>query len=334
MTANTRLAQELKAFAGREVVHDLPSTYYYWSSTYLRARLNSTGYANFHDMFVDFIGRAYRAAGGNIRMVSIGSGNCDFEVMLARKMVSAGLTDFTFECLDINETMLERGRQRAEAAGFGGRMRFISRDFNTWVPDGSYNIFLGNQSLHHVVELEHLFDQIHTALRPDGYFLINDMIGRNGHMRWPEAEEIIQKIWVTLPEEKRFHNKLKRTFDAFYNHDSSTEGFEGIRAQDILPLLTKRFGFAYFMGFSSIITPFIGRGYGPNFDISKPEDKRFIDDIAVFDQALIDAGVLTPTQMFAVLTREAFATPIFDRHLTPEFCVRDPNEDRSRQRRS
>ena len=72
------------------------------------------------------------------------------------------------------------------------------------------------------------------------------------------------------------------------------------------------------------MTPFIGRGYGQNYDVRKPEDKRFIDDVAVFEQALIDAGVLKPVQMFAALTRDKLFEPVYDRHLTPQFCMRVP----------
>jgi hypothetical protein len=35
--------------------------------------------------------------------------------------------------------------------------------------------------------LEHLFDAVSTALGEDGRFVIYDIIGRNGHLRWPEA---------------------------------------------------------------------------------------------------------------------------------------------------
>lgn len=322
MNQETRLAQELATFAKQEVVHALPTTYNYWSMNYLRPRLKKTGHANFHDMFLSHIGKVAGESAGPIRMVSIGSGNGDFEVMLGKKMVAAGLTDFSFACLDINDVMLERGTRKAAAAGLSDRFQFLNRDFNSWVPDVAYDIVIANHSLHHVTELEHLFDSIWNGLSPNGYFLVNDMIGKNGHMRWPEAEEIIQRIWMTLPDDKKYHHQLRKTFEEFYNHDCSVEGFEGIRAQDILPLLIQKFGFSYFLAFAVIITPFIGRGYGRNYDVRNLEDKRFIDDIALFDQILIDNGSLKPTQMFAALTRQRCSNPVFDRHLTPEFCLR------------
>ncbi len=66
-------------------------------------------------------------------------------------------------------------------------------------------------------------------------FVTNDMIGRNGHQRWPEALEIVNQYWHELPEAYRYNKLLSRYEPEYMNWDCSTEGFEGIRAQDILP---------------------------------------------------------------------------------------------------
>jgi hypothetical protein len=39
--------------------------------------------------------------------------------------------------------------------------------------------------LHHVLNLEGLFGQIKSHLKEHGLFIISDIIGRNGHLRWP-----------------------------------------------------------------------------------------------------------------------------------------------------
>ena len=64
--------------------------------------------------------------------------------------------------------------------------------------DGSYDAVIANQSLHHVSNLEGLFAAIKDALSPQGRFITSDMIGRNGHMRWPEALDIIHDFWRQL----------------------------------------------------------------------------------------------------------------------------------------
>jgi SAM-dependent methyltransferase len=320
-----RVEQEINFYKDNTDIGLLPAAFAYWGAHYLRPKMQRLGYGGFQDMFVQHIARAAERIGDRIQILSIGAGNCDFEAELAVKIRNAGVNDFQFHCLDINSKMLARGREHAARADMADRFVFVQDDFNTWRPQSPIHIAIGNQSLHHVVELEHLFDGIRDALDPRGYFLINDMIGRNGHMRWPEVEYFIRALWRTLPPEKRYHRQLKKTFLEFYNHDCSAVGFEGVRAQDILPLLRERFHFAFFLGFAAIVSPFISRGYGHAFDPDDPHDRRFLDDVATLDDCLLASGIIKPTQMFAALSTAPTDAPVFLGTMTPEACTRDPS---------
>ena len=66
-------------------------------------------------------------------------------------------------------------------------------------------------------------------------------------MRWPEALELIQGIWKFIPDHYKTNHQLKRVEQQYQNWDCSKKGFEGIRAQDILPLLVKKFSFRSFL---------------------------------------------------------------------------------------
>ena len=81
------------------------------------------------------------------------------------------------------------------------------------------------------------------------------MIGRNGHQLWPEALEIVHEFWRQLPERYRYNRALKRYEELYENWDCSLESFEGIRAQDILPLLLEYFHFQLFVGCGNVIDP-------------------------------------------------------------------------------
>jgi SAM-dependent methyltransferase len=197
--------------------------------------------------------------------------------------------------------MLERGTQLAQTDGLADKVVPLQADFNEWQPVGRYDGIIAHQSLHHVVALEHLFDAVGAALAPHGRFIVSDMIGRNGHQRWPEALAIVREFWRELPSAYRYNRQLKRQEDEFLDWDCSTEGFEGIRAQDILPLLVERFGFDMFLGFANVIDPFIDRGFGPNFSADSQSDREFIDHVHERDQAEIAAGSIKPTHMFAVM---------------------------------
>jgi SAM-dependent methyltransferase len=321
-----RIAFEKSVFTNKVTVHDLPLIFHYWSNRYLRPLIESFGFSNPDAFFVRYLERAkVDAADRTARFISLGAGNCDLEVRLALALKQRGVGDFTIECLDLNPAMLERGRSLAHEKGVAAEISTTLGDFNTWRPSQRYDAIIANQSLHHVLELEHLLDAIHAALSPCGVFVTSDMIGRNGHLRWPEALDIVREFWAELPPEYRYNLKLNRHEETFIDWDCSGQSFEGIRAQDILPLLIERFHFELFIGFGNVIYPFIDRCFGHHYDPQSEWDRDFIDRVHARDEAEILAGRIKPTQMFAVMRRDAIVEPAFSRHLTPAFCVRKPD---------
>jgi SAM-dependent methyltransferase len=325
MSYKTKLEEEIRTYHDVSNVHELPPIFHYWSHKYLRPKLESLGFSHPDDLYVHYISRLARSNPESVcNVLSLGAGNCDAEVHLSELLIKAGITNFVFHCLEINPEMLARGRRLAQDHNLASHFTFIERDVNSWDAQISYDIVIANQSLHHFVELELLFEKTRRCLRDDGFFLTNDMIGRNGHMRWPEALELLQACWSLLDEKHRWNCRLGRYEEVYENWDCSREGFEGIRSQDILPLLVKSFHFDCFLGFSNVINVFVDRAFGHNFDPSDPRDCYFIDFVSQLDDYFIEAGKFKPTQMIAAMTKTGGSALRTYKHLTPEFCVRNP----------
>ena len=312
-----RFAQEIDSFEQRELVHDLPPIFHYWSNRWLLPMEQAFGAEHPEDFLA-----LYLFETGGSRFVSLGCGNCDAEIRIAQDLRRRGLRDFTIDCIDINPAMLERGRLAAQAAGLEGVVRPVAGDFNRWRADGLVDAVMANQSLHHVTELEQLFDEVGRALGARGKFVVSDMIGRNGHQRWPEALELVREFWKELPQTYRLNVQLSRHEEEFMDWDCSTEGFEGIRAQDILPLMVERFGFDVFLGFGNLVDPFIDRGFGPHFDANAEWDRDFIDRVHARDELEMQAGRLTPTHMMAVLGTDRAAPCRHRPGISPRSAVR------------
>ncbi len=319
-----RIAVEQSVFAERFKVHDLPAIFHYWSNKHLRPRLESFGFTNSDEFFARYLKRATNGRRQPARFASLGSGNCDLEVRLACALKQAGVENFLIECIDINTTMLERGNALAREHGVSDMIIPTIDDFNSWKPSHRYTAVFANHSLHHVLQLEQLFGAIRDALDADGLFLAADMIGRNGHQRWPEALDIVREFWRELPTGYRYNQQLQRQEDEFRDWDCSGKSFEGIRAQDILPLLVDFFHFELFIGFGNVIFPFVDRSFGHHFDAQADWDRDFIDRVHARDDAEILAGRIKPTQMFAVMCKQSVSQTACLQHLTPEFCVRTP----------
>jgi len=323
LTYAERVAQEQAIFEGQEQVHDLPPIFHYWSNTWLRPQLEALGFSDPDAFFFEQLKKALQEHPDGARFASLGAGNCDTEVRIARRLVDQGLDRFTLECVDINPTMLERGRALARESGVEAQVLPVQGDFNAWRPDRRYDAIMANQSLHHVLALENLFTAVDTALVPHGRFIVSDMIGRNGHMRWPEAMDIIHEYWRELPPGYRWNVQLRRHEELLDYWDCSKEGFEGIRAQDILPLLIARFDFELFFAYGNLIDPFIDRSFGPHFDADSATDRALIDRIHRRDVEEIAAGRIKPTHLIASMRKRPYTGErVHLPGITPETSVR------------
>ncbi len=318
-----KIAREISTYTHVTNVANLPEIHGYWAERYVRPLLEPFGFSNGECFYLSYIERVLQALPDQtIQIINLGSGNCELEVYLATELIAKGYRQFQIHCLDINPAMLERGRALAVAKGVIDWLKFSVSDINHWVPTTTYDIVIANHALHHFVNLEHIFDQIKAHLSPAGYFLTHDMIGRNGHMRWPEALEVVNRLWLELPEPCKYNHISKRYEAQYINFDCSKDGFEGIRAQDILPLLIERFGFDLFVPFGNVIDIFVDRCFGHNFDVTEKWATEFIDRVQALDQSLIESGEIKPTHMIAAMCLDVTRRPRIYKHLAPLFCVR------------
>jgi SAM-dependent methyltransferase len=328
-----KVEKELEHFRTVKNVHDLPEIYLWFAKKYWRPIFESVGLNRLNDIYMSYMTKVFEQQGkhsGTVKMISIGSGNCDLEVELGKELVENGVGNWLFDCLEMNPDMIVRGKELAQKENLEKHFNFVNVDIKNWkVKKDEYNIVIANHSLHHFVDLEILFKKIHISLHPDGYFLTNDMIGRNGHMRWPEVLPILNSVWEGLEDKYKYNHQLKRVDKTFVNWDCSQEGFEGIRAQNILSLLVKTFSFDLFLGFGNMIDIFIDRSFGHNYDPESEKDRQIIDIIACIDQTMLENGTFKPTHIVAAMTKKQriFGPKIRSKtkvykHLTPKYCVR------------
>ena len=329
----SRIRSQIAQYANPERLLKLGPIYHYWINKHIRPRVSEVfGVSDALLFYAQYTAEALRQPGARRRIVSLAAGDCLLEITLIKKLLDMGETDFVVEAVELSPLRFERARASASAEGVAQYLLLTEADLNTWVPVGKYSAVIAKDALHHVVALEHLFDAIQGVLEEDGVFLTTDMIGRNGHMRWPEALEIIQGIWKFIPDHYKTNHQLKRVEKEYDNWDCSKTGFEGIRAQDILPLLVEKFTFRAFLGFGNLPDIFIERGFGHNLNVSDPHDTGFIDFLEQLNSLLIDLDYLKPTMIYGVMTRrkQHAPSPRCYRHWTPAFCARvaAPQRDR------
>jgi len=315
-------------------VFELPDIFHYWSNKYLATGMSRFGFSNPEDFFSHYA-TAYIKDSRNqqVRILSIGSGHCELEIKIAKKLLQWQLNGFIFECLDDNSELIGHGKVEVEKAGLADHFQFTCDEFNRWKPFRKYGIVLANQSLCNMQNLEGLLGAVKSALKPDGLFIVSENIGRNARMLWPEAMDALQPFWDELPHRYRYNRIMNGQEEQFINHDLTIAGFEARRSQDVLPLLLERFNFKFFFPYGNIIFAFIDRPFGHNFDANADWDKGFVDRVHARDEAGMLSGELKPVSMMAVLTKGKTEMVLRHPALTPENCVRKvPVEDQNGSR--
>jgi hypothetical protein len=199
--------------------------------------------------------------------------------------------------------------------------KFEYCDLNNLHLEGFYDIFIASHSLHHIVELEKLFIGMNLHSAENAIFLVNDMIGRNGHVMWPVTEQVVSHIWDKLDRTFKFNGYTRKFDEKPMNDDCSKEGFEGICAEDILPLMEKYFNFEIFLPFSCIINRFTDRGYGHNFHADIPEERALMETILKIDLQLLSEKRLSPVQMMAQLRPKGWSGAMRHKFQTPEEVI-------------
>lgn len=295
-----QVKHQIKQFQNPEKLKKLPDVYHYYMRKFIAPQVQQVfGVSNSLQLYVREFTKGLANTNSN-RIVSIGSGDANLEINIALKLSEAGINNFVIDCLELSPIRIERAIENAKQKGIANKLNFIVTDLNSWQPDCKYAGVMAHHVLHHITNLEGLFSAILTTMEPQSAFVSIDMIGRNGHMRWPECESYINEIWKTLPRKYKFNHQFQKTHEDFINWNCAHKGFEGIRAEDILPLLMKNFQFEKFLGYGNLIDIFVERGYGHNFDAENDNDLKFIDSLALMNDFLLMNAYLKPTIMFSV----------------------------------
>jgi SAM-dependent methyltransferase len=299
-TYSRSVEREIAVFEGQQSLHDHGPSFHQYTRVAVKPAVElAFGRHDVHEIYAESISSAV-ARSGIDSVISLGCGDGAQERKVLRAAARLGLTPFRILGLELAPAVAERANAATEREGLADQMRVIVHDLNTGLPgDGDIAAVMAHHVLHHIIALESLFGFVSQRLHPEGVFVTFDMIGRNGHMRWPEVRPVMRKLWSLIPEAQRYDHVFGKLNRYYQDWDCSIEGFEGTRAQDILPLLAEHFSIGRFAAWGGLADAFVSPRFAPNFDANRPEDCAFLDYISKLEVALLDARATTPASMAA-----------------------------------
>jgi SAM-dependent methyltransferase len=183
------------------------------------------------------------------RGVILGCGAGRLERALMREGICRSLHG-----IDISEEAIASARDIAKKEKLPLTYEVADLNF-VELPDKAFDLVAAQTSLHHVLFLERVAEQVWRSLKSDGYFWIHDFIGETQWQYDPKRLLITNQILAILPEKFR-KNKINDCLTTEIQRPEPgtlTSPFESIRSGEIILAFEHWFTIEWKLEFSAFL---------------------------------------------------------------------------------
>jgi SAM-dependent methyltransferase len=212
------------------------------------------------------------------------------------------------EGIDVSEEALRTARRLAEKHGLSGmEYRRVNLEEVSLAPQ-RYDAVIAKASLHHLRNLERALAEVEKALRPRGWFLVNEYVGPSRFQWTDEQLQYVNELLAQLPERYRREGGPEGPIRQHVGRPDAarieaTDPSEAIRSAEILPLLEARFEIAARRDFGGTLLQTLLSGIVANFDPEKEEDRARLDLVIHGEETLLREKAL-PSDFVVVVARK------------------------------
>ena len=236
------------------------------------------------------------------RWISLGCGSAGLEIVAAKAGLFSSLRAF-----DTSPVSLDVARTAAAKEGVDF-IEFEIADLNRIrLPAASCDVVLMNMSLHHVKELRYLLGQIHSALTPGGFLLINEFIGPRQFQFTDLQLSLVRELLAAIPEfwkKDSATGQIKTEYIRMpVEHWNVADPSEAIRSDRILEEVRRRFRVIERKDYGGTILNLLLEHVIHNFDPSDEKDVAVIRLLGTIEDLLIRNGVI-PSDFTVVAARK------------------------------
>ncbi|HRQ65142.1 MAG TPA: methyltransferase domain-containing protein [Xanthomonadaceae bacterium] len=301
----------------------MPPIHQFWYQRYMKPAFNRMGFDSAADLVRQRVAERARAADpGELAVLCVGVGEAHEERELAIELRNMGVGNVVFHCIGSDADAIKLGEAEVARQALSKRFRFEHVDMGRWRPRQRYPLVVVHHALHRQARLEWVLDAVAEALTPDGEFLVEEVIGRNGHRLWPEARKAFEPLWAELPDDLRLDRITGQVLKDYPDIDATSDQSNGLRAAEVLPELERRFHFRLFAPYANLVMAILGRRFGPNFNEDDDVHRNHLQQVHMRDRKGLLQGEFAPTRMVAVLTMaNGGQCDMMDKQLTPASVV-------------
>ena len=196
--------------------------------------------------------------------------------------------------VDLDETRFAAAKARLAEAG--DNVRFVAQDINQIrLESSTYDLIYAIQSFHHFENLEHIFAEMHRALTPGGYCVLDEYVGP-ARFQWTDAQlALTRQLLGLLPRPLRiYRHGIEKREEGRSSVEEVTAACpsEAIRSDEIVPLFHKTFEVAHQQNLGGTIQHLLYSGIVHNLPDHDEATDHLIDCIDGLERVFIDYRVV------------------------------------------
>jgi ubiquinone/menaquinone biosynthesis C-methylase UbiE len=210
------------------------------------------------------------------------------------------------EAFDIADGAIVLAQTEAAKRNLQELIKYEVRDINNIaLEEAKYDVIFVCMAAHHFQSLEHIFHEISNALKPRGFFVLNEFVGPS-QFQWTDQQLIIindllallpvkYRNYVPLPGQSKNHCR-RLSLEEMNIIDPS----EAIRSAEIIPLLCRHFKIIERFDYGGTILHLLLQDIAGNFDSEKEEDLTLLKLLCYVEEILISHNVLSSDFTFII----------------------------------
>jgi SAM-dependent methyltransferase len=222
--------------------------------------------------------------------LTLGCGAGRLERLLVRRGVCR-----SFHGIDVSETAVATARKIAKEEDLP--LTYEAADLNFLeLPEKRFDLVVAQTSLHHILFLERVAEQVWRSLKSDGYLWIHDFIGEAQGQHDLKRLSIANQILAILPQKFR-NNKINgRLVEEVKRPEPGhlCSPFESIRSSEIVPVFQRWFTIESKAEFDAFLRLVVPPGTRSAY-LENEDTKALFEILMLLDHLCIEEKIVSPT---------------------------------------
>ncbi len=232
------------------------------------------------------------------RVLSLGCGGGNLE----RALVDLDLAQ-RIDAYDVSPESIRLAGELAARAGMSEQIHYEVADLDRIeLPRNTYDVVFVKHALHHLENLEHIYDQIRSSLVAGGVFMFNEFVGPS-RFQWTNLQlELMNELLAALPERQRKSAPFLRVVRPELEDMKTLDPSEAARSGEILPLLEDYFEVVDHKPYGGALLHILLSHVMESFDLEDENHLSILRLMFLYERTLVRQGLL-PSDFACVVAR-------------------------------